>query len=213
MNLGLLKANIDVGNNRLERAVAQAVGNTVAGGNQAASNEVARQLRDQQVTINQSGLEATITSYGAQVGQLLQKVHHVQSHTGSYTSSTHKDIKELEAAIQKVRNDFYSHDVMVSIDEELKDPNISVVDRGYFTDLKSKVDNMYKEMDKAVDILQNAKNKFAGDKAAISSLESSLAKMKSDFEAEKQNGLKLVADLRAVRSQHANNPTPSNSKE
>lgn len=183
MNLGLLSASIDVGNNRLQRAVAQALGKTVASGNTAASDEVARQLRDQQVTINQPQLENQIASMGAQVGRLLRQVQYVQNQSSTGSSSvTTGQIQALQQANQKLRAQLTNFQTDGATPQQTK----------IITDLQKELADKNAELQQLESTHQ----------ATIRQLQLDLSQAQSDLRNAKSEGADKLAEAQDAHRQH-----------
>ena len=146
MNLGLFQASIDVDNNRLQKAVAKALGHVVSGGNSAATEEISRQLLSTRGT-SETQIEDTLRNMNVQVGELTKRVHFTEQTPSNGT------IESLNKQVALLRNKLSASRTASGVTDSQKS-EIERLEKEVF-DLTQKLEKVQSDHKITIDKLQN----------------------------------------------------------
>ena len=167
MNLGLLKANIDVGNNRLERAVAQAIGHSITGGVSAATHDISMILREKSFdpgSISPDQIKSHLQNFSVDVDTLLNKTKVVFSglSNGCAHEYTDADIDRLQQDMDEILKKSQTHIDVSKIDGSISSTTGS--DKQYWQELKKGVTKFDSSLQEANAVLGRVKSAWASVK-------------------------------------------------
>lgn len=238
MNFGLLKASIDVSNDRLEKAVAQALGHTVSGGVTGATHDVAEYLQANnglsvKNPMNQQMLKNHLKKMKVDVDSLLNKTKVVfkggvdRSGRGNGSNGfsvgpmpTDKDVSDMITEINTLRSRYDITDLVKQIESEIDElqqsgGNVNLIQ--WWEDMRTDVLNSKNIIDDAIRISQQAATGFGQAKsetlikqAEIKRLQNDLAAEQHNFSALKKQAMADAANAKAALAAHAKNSSSGN---
>lgn len=238
MNFGLLKASIDVSNDRLEKAVAQALGHTVSGGVTGATHDVAEYLQANnglsvKNPMNQQLLKNHLMTMKVDVDSLLNKTKVVfkggvdRSGRGNGSSGfsvgpmpTDKDVSDMMTQIKALQSKYDITNLVQQIEseiDELQQTGGDIHTIQWWEDMRTNVLESKDIIDDAILISQRAATGFGQAKSEtqikegeITKLQTDLANAKSDLQAAIAKGKQHAANAAAAQKRFQQNPSPGN---
>ena len=229
MNFGLLKASIDVGNDRLEKAVAQALGHTVSGGVSTATHEVARQLMRGSLTNDpaaQSALKQKISIMGTDVSKLLSRAKVIYSGVSSGNNSGYvdTDITKLETDINTLVTSSIGKIDQSALDTAIQ-RSTTTAEQDYWIQMKKDVASYDTSLREAEALLNRVKASWgslkgtnAADGAEILKLKAVVTQLNHEINTKnaelgrlRQGGNAALRKCEAALRQHQTNPSSQTS--